>query len=407
LFATPAGIIVILLKPPGLRYNKPNCWIIIGFMIRGENDMDSRIKKLADVLVRYSCNVQKGEKVLISYEGDSAKPLVQRLVKGVYTAGGFPYAEVRDSSVTRAILLGCQEDQLKFMNDYLLHQMHGMDAYIAIRAADNTSELSDVPSAKMNMYNKALRPVLDYRVNHTKWVVLRYPNNAMAQLAGMSLEAFESFYFEVCTLDYGKMSKAMDPLVELMNRTDRVRLTGKGTDLTFSIKDIPAIKCDGERNIPDGEVYTAPVRDSMNGIISYNTPSEEQGFTYNDIVFEIKNGKIVSATSNDNEKINALLDTDESARYFGEFAIGVNPYILNPMKDTLFDEKIAGSIHLTPGASYEDAFNGNKSAIHWDLVLIQRPEYGGGEIWFDDVLIRKDGLFVLPELRGLNPENLK
>ncbi|MEL7654396.1 MAG: aminopeptidase [Bacillota bacterium] len=369
--------------------------------------MDSRVKKLADVLVHYSCNVQKGEKVLISYEGESTKPLAKQLIKEVYACGGIPFVEIRDSSLTREILLNCEEDQIQFMNEYLLAQMQGMAAYIAIRASDNTSELSDVPSAKMNMYNKLLRPVLDYRVNHTKWVVLRYPNNAMSQLANMSLEAFENFYFDVCTLDYKKMSAAMDPLVDLMNRTDKVRITGKNTDLTFSIKDIPTIKCDGERNIPDGEVYTAPVRESMNGIISYNTPSEEHGFTYDNIVFEIKDGKIIKATSNDDERINELLDTDENARYFGEFAIGVNPYILHPMKDTLFDEKIAGSIHLTPGASYEDAFNGNKSAVPWDLVFIQRPEYGGGEIWFEDVLIRKDGIFVLPELEGLNPEHLK
>lgn len=257
------------------------------------------------------------------------------------------------------------------------------------------------------MYYKLTRPTLDYRVNKTKWVVLRYPNPAMAQLAGTSQEAFEDFYFNVCTLDYQKMSKAMDPLVDLMNRTDKVRLVGPDTDLTFSIKDIPAIKCDGLRNIPDGEVYTAPVRESMNGVISYNTFSEEQGFTYENIRFEVKNGKIVKATANDTKRINELLDTDEGSRYFGEFAIGVNPYVLHPMKDTLFDEKICGSFHLTPGMAYEDANNGNKSAVHWDLVMIQRAEYGGGEIWFDDVLIRKDGIFVIPELQGLNPENLK
>jgi len=369
--------------------------------------MDLRIKKLAEVLVHYSCNVQKGEKVLISYEGESTKPLAKQLVKEIYDCGGYPYVEIRDSSLTREILLGCNEEQIEFMNEYLLAQMKGMQAYIAIRASDNVSELSDVPSANMNMYNKILRPVLNYRVNSTKWVVLRYPNNAMSQLANMSLEAFENFYFDVCTLDYKKMSVAMNPLVELMNKTDKVRVIGKDTDLTFSIKGIGAIKCDGDRNIPDGEVYTAPVRESMNGRISYNTVSEEQGFTYDNIVFDIKDGKIVNATANNTERLNELLDTDEGARYFGEFAIGVNPYILHPMKDTLFDEKIAGSFHLTPGAAYDEAFNGNKSAIHWDLVFIQRPEYGGGEIWFDDVLIRKDGLFVLPELEGLNPEYLK
>lgn len=369
--------------------------------------MDLRVKQLADVLVNYSCNVQKNEKVLINYEGECCKPLVKQLIKNIYARGGMPYVEMRDSSVTREILLGATEEQMDFLNEYQLMQMKGMDCYIAIRAGSNTSELSDVPSDKLNMYYRKTQPVLDYRVNETKWVVLRYPNESMAQLAGTSLESFEDFYFEVCTLDYAKMSKAMDSLVELMNRTDRVHIKGPGTDLTFSIKDIPAIKCAGEMNIPDGEVYTAPVRESMNGVISYNTPSEEQGFTYENIRFEIKDGKIIKAAANDNERINQLLDTDEGARYFGEFAIGVNPYILNPMKNTLFDEKIAGSFHLTPGMAYEDAPNGNDSAVHWDLVMIQRPEYGGGEIYFDDVLIRKDGLFTLPELMCLNPENLK
>ena len=369
--------------------------------------MDLRVKQLADVLVNYSCNVQKNEKVLINYEGECCKPLVKQLIKNIYARGGMPYVEMRDSSVTREILLGATEEQMDFLNEYQLMQMKGMDCYIAIRAGSNTSELSDVPSDKLNMYYRKTQPVLDYRVNETKWVVLRYPNESMAQLAGTSLESFEDFYLEVCTLDYAKMSKAMDSLVELMNRTDKVHIKGPGTDLTFSIKDIPAIKCAGEMNIPDGEVYTAPVRESMNGVISYNTPSEEQGFTYENIRFEIKDGKIIKAAANDNERINQLLDTDEGARYFGEFAIGVNPYILNPMKDTLFDEKIAGSFHLTPGMAYEDAPNGNDSAVHWDLVMIQRPEYGGGEIYFDDVLIRKDGLFTLPELMCLNPENLK
>jgi aminopeptidase len=301
----------------------------------------------------------------------------------------------------------CEEPQLGFMKDYQLAQMKGMQAFIAVRAGNNTSEMADVPADKQNLYNRELRPVQDYRVNHTKWVVLRYPNYSMAQLANTSLEAFEDLYFDVCTLDYQKMSAAMDPLVALMNKTDKVQIKGPGTDLTFSIKDIGTVKCDGERNIPDGEIYTAPVKESMNGVISYNTPSEEQGFTFENIVFEVKNGKIIKATANNEKRIHELLDTDDGARYFGEFAIGVNPYILNPMKDTLFDEKIAGSFHLTPGASYEDSFNGNKSAVHWDLVMIQRPEYGGGEIWFDGVLIRKDGLFVVPELTCLNPDNLK
>ena len=369
--------------------------------------MDERLKKLSHLLTTYSCSLQKGEKVLIDYEGEEAKPLVRQLIKDAYSLGARPYVNHRDSAVLREILLGADEEQMEFLNDYQLYQMKGMDAYIAIRAGANSSELADVPSDQLNMYYRLTQPTLDYRVNKTKWVILRYPNPSMAQLAGKSQEAFEDFFFDVCTLDYGKMSKAMDALVDRMNRTDKVHLVGPGTDLTFSIKDIPAIKCAGECNIPDGEVYTAPVKESMNGVISYNTCSEEQGFTYDSIRFEIKKGKIVKATANDTERINALLDTDEGARYFGEFAIGVNPYVLEPMKDTLFDEKICGSFHLTPGMAYEDADNGNKSAVHWDLVMIQREEYGGGEIWFDDELIRKDGLFVTDDLKCLNPENLK
>lgn len=369
--------------------------------------MDNRIEKLSKLLTNYSTNLKPGEKVLIDYEGEECKALVRQLIKDAYKLGAKPYVNHRDSQILRELLLGCDQEQMEFLNDYQLYQMKGMDAYIGIRGGDNASELADVPSEKLNLYYKATSPTSEERVNHSKWVVLRYPTNSMAQLSSTSKEAFEDFYFNVCTLDYGKMSKAMDNLVELMEKTDKVRITSPGTDLTFSIKGIPAIKCPGDCNIPDGEVFTAPVKDSMNGVISYNTVSANQGFTYENIRFEVKDGKIVNATANNTERINQLLDVDEGARYFGEFAIGVNPYILHPMKDTLFDEKICGSLHLTPGACYDEAPNGNKSAAHWDLVLIQREDYGGGEIWFDDVLIRKDGLFVIPELECLNPENLK
>lgn len=369
--------------------------------------MDQRIKELSALLTEYSCRLQKGERVLIDYEGECCKPLVNQLIKDAYRLGARPYVNQRDSSVLRQILLGADENQIEFLNDYQLYQMKGMDAYIAVRCGGNVSELADVPSEKLNMYYRITSPTLDYRVDKTKWVILRYPNPSMAQLAEKSLEVFEDFFFDVCTLDYKKMSRAMEPLVDLMNKTDKVHITGPGTDLEFSIKGIPAIKCDGLMNIPDGEVYTAPVKDSLNGTISYNTFSEEQGFTFENIRFEIENGKIIKATANDTKRINAILDTDPGARYFGEFAIGVNPYILSPMKDTLFDEKICGSFHLTPGKCYEDAYTGNDSSLHWDLVMIQRPEYGGGEIYFDDVLIRKDGIFVTEELKGLNPENLK
>lgn len=369
---------------------------------------DERFTLLAHNLINYSCSLKPGEKVLIEGIGD-CKPLVKELVKEAYKAKAIPFVTLKDKEVDRELLMNTSKEQLELMAKYECERMNDMDAYIGIRAGNNTSELSDVPGEKLSLYSKYFsQPVhSDIRVPKTKWVVLRYPNYSMAQAANMSTEAFEDYYFNVCNLDYSKMSKAMDNLVELMNRTDKVRITAKDTDISFSIKDIPAIKCAGEMNIPDGEVYTAPVKNSINGVITYNTPSLREGFTYENIKLTFKDGKIINATANDTNRINEVFNIDEGARYVGEFAIGVNPFILEPMKDTLFDEKITGSIHFTPGCCYDDAPNGNKSALHWDLVLIQRSEYGGGEIYFDDVLIRKDGVFVIDELKGLNPENLK
>jgi aminopeptidase len=369
---------------------------------------DPRNTKLANNLINYSCELKEGEKVLIEANGVET-PLIKELIKEAYKANVIPFVSIKDNELERELLMNASKEQLDLRAKYEALRMKDMDAYIGVRASNNSSELSDVPEEKMNLYNRYFRSPVhsDIRVPSTKWCVLRYPNYSMAQSADMSTEAFEAFYFNVCNLDYSKMSKAMDSLVELMNKTDKVRLVAPGTDLTFSIKDIPAIKCDGKANIPDGEVYTAPVKNSINGTLAYNTPSAYNGFTFNDIKFKFKDGRIINATANNSERINEILNTDDGARYVGEFAIGVNPYILHPMKDTLFDEKIAGSIHFTPGASYDEAPNGNSSAIHWDLVLIQRADYGGGEIYFDDVLIRKDGIFVIDELKVLNPENLK
>lgn len=371
--------------------------------------MDQRIVKLANNLVNYSVNVQPGENVFIQYTGESTKELAKQIIKEVYAAKGIPFVHYTDTSVQREILLHCSEEQLNAMAEVDTLEMSKMQCYIGIRGADNISELSDVPAGNMTLYEKLYSTPVHHgiRVPKTKWVVLRYPNYSMAQLANTSLESFEKFYFDVCTLDYSKMAKAMEPLVNLMNKTDNVRIAGNGSNLTFSIKDIPAIPCAGNMNIPDGEVYTAPVKDSVNGIIKYNTPSVYQGFTYENVTLEFKNGQIIKAAANNTDRINKVFDTDEGARYVGEFAIGVNPYILHPMKDILFDEKIMGSFHFTPGNCYDEAPNGNHSSIHWDLVCIQTDEYGGGEIYFDDVLIRKNGVFVLPELECLNPEKLK
>ncbi len=369
---------------------------------------DERINKLAKGLINYSCELKKGEKVLIEAKGIDYI-LINALVRETYKVGAFPFVEIYDNRVTRELLLGQTEEQALLRQKFDSARMSEMDAYIGIRGGENCNELSDVPADKMKIESEYYsHPVHhEIRVKKTKWVVLRYPNQGMAQQAGMSTDAFEDFYFNVCNLDYSKMDRAMDALSERLNKTDKVRITAKDTDITFSIKGIGSKKCSGKRNIPDGEIYSAPVKNSVNGTITYNAPSVEQGFKFEKVSLTFKDGKIIKATANDTEKLNAILDTDEGARYVGEFALGVNPYIDKPMGDILFDEKISGSIHFTPGCSYDDCYNGNVSSIHWDLVLIQTKEYGGGEIYFDDELIRKDGLFVVDDLKCLNPENLK
>ena len=370
---------------------------------------DPRLIELAENIVSYSLALKKEEKVLIHASGITCEPLMLEIVRQVYKVGGLPFVSYTNERIQRELLGQISVEQLELMARTELTRMKEMDAYVGIGAVDNSTGTADVPGDKMNLYMEHfMTPVHgEERVKNTRWVVMRYPNNSMAQSAGMSLDGFEDFYFKVSNLDYAKMSRAMDKLVNFMESTDKVRITGPGTDLSFSIKGMNAIKCDGKVNIPDGEVYTAPLRESVNGTLAYNCPAVYQGVTYENICFEFKDGKIIKAVSNNTERINKVLDTDEGARYIGEFALGVNPYIENPMKNTLFDEKIKGSFHFTPGRCYNEADNGNTSSIHWDLVAIQTEKFGGGQIYFDDVLIRKNGLFVHPELLQLNPDELK
>ncbi|MFM1769087.1 MAG: hypothetical protein RJA22_1616 [Verrucomicrobiota bacterium] len=367
---------------------------------------DPRHAKLANLLVKYSCALRRGDRVLIDAI-EIPDEFTVELIRAVRRAGAVPLVEVRHGRVTRELLRETTAEHAGLVRDVELFRMKKVQAYIALRGSANASETADVPGDRMQLYSKTLRPVLNYRVNKTRWVVLRWPTPSMAQAAGMSTEAFENFYFDVCTMDYAAMARAMKPLERRMKRADHVRLTGAGTDLTFSIKGIGAKMCDGRLNIPDGEVFSCPVKHSVNGVIQFNTPTLYAGTRFENVRLEFRDGKIVNATANHTRRLNEILDTDEGARYVGEFALGFNPHILNPMCDILFDEKIAGSLHFTPGQAYENVDNGNRSAVHWDMVLIQRPEWGGGEVWFDGELIRRNGRFIPADLKPLNPERLK
>ena len=367
--------------------------------------MQPNYLKLAKVLTGFSTNLQKGERVLID-AFDIPQAMVIALVRAARDLGAIPYVNIQNACISRELVNGLDAEQFETQATWELARMQKMDAYIAVRGSNNIFEMSDVDPAKVSHVMKAMKDVLDYRVNKTKWVILRWPTPAMAQQAMLSTESFEDFFFRVCTQDYSRMVDGMKTLEDLMSNTDQVHLKGPETDLRFSIKGIGAVACGGRHNIPDGEVFSCPVRDSVEGEITYNAPTIYQGVSFDRIHLKFEKGRIVHADGSNAKRLNEILDSDEGARYIGEFAIGFNPHILEPMRDILFDEKIAGSFHFTPGQAYEEADNGNRSQVHWDMVQIQRPEYGGGEIWFDGELIRKDGLFVKDELKKLNPDYL-
>lgn len=362
---------------------------------------DARFDKLAKLLVEYSTRLKRNEKVLIE-AFDVPDEMTIALIRAARKVGAIPFVQIQRAQVNREMALKALDRQLSLAARHELARMKKMDAYIALRGSNNITELSDVPVDKMQLMAKKMRPVTDQRVKKTKWVVLRWPTPSMAQLASMSTEAFENFYFDVCTLDYRKLQPGMKALKTLMEKTGRVEIKAPGTDLRFSIKGIPAVICGGDRNIPDGEVFTAPVKDSVQGHITFNAPTIYQSVGFDGIRLEFRDGKIVHAKSNQTEKLNKILNSDPGARYIGEFSLAFNPRILEPMRDILFDEKIAGSFHFTPGQAYDEADNGNRSQVHWDMVSIQRPDYGGGEIYFDGKLIRRDGEFLPKQLRSLN-----
>lgn len=363
---------------------------------------DPRVDELARQLVGYSVSLKKGEKILIDLH-DVPESIGLALIREARRKGGVPMIRIHQSRLSREMLKGATDEQYATIARNLMAEMKGVDAYIAVRGGHNIAETSDVPAKAMQLAMKHMRPVLDWRVKKTKWCVLRWPSPSMAQQAGMSTEAFEDFYFDVCLVDYKALVPAAKALKKLMDATDVVEIAGPGTDLRFSIKDIPAIVCAGNYNIPDGEVFTAPVKDSVEGVISYNAPTIYQGIPFDSVKLTFEKGKIVKAESpGKNKELNKILNSDPGARYIGEFALGYNAAILNPMRDILFDEKIGGSFHFTPGQAYEDADNGNRSQVHWDMVCIQRKDWGGGEIRFDGKLIRKDGVFLPKSLAKLN-----
>ncbi len=361
-----------------------------------------KIEKLAQIIVNHSLKVKENERVLITYQGVESIPLVKEIVKEVINRSGIVNTTYVNQDIENYISENLNKGIISDKTNKIKYEVENYDCFVNLcyRKSDYYHK-----NVNQDMYNKlmaSIKPYKEIQINQKRWVLLNYPSLVDSNKARKTPEEFYHYAFDVMTVDYGKMYEDMKPLKSIMEKTDRVHIVGPGTDISFSIKGMPAIICAGESNIPDGECFTAPLKNSVNGVITYNVDSPYHGEVFTNISLTFKDGKIVKAVANNNEKINEILDTDEGSRYIGEFSLGLNPKILEPMGDILYDEKIAGSIHFTPGCCYDECDNGNKSTIHWDLVLIQRKEVGGGEIYFDDVLIRKDGLFTLPELKNLN-----
>jgi aminopeptidase len=348
--------------------------------------------------------VKAQEKVYVEMLGNSALPLLSELIREAYALGALPYFEQADISVMREFMLGCSREQLDLYFTRKAELISAMDVYVLIGGQENKYEFSDVPKDKMELFLTAQRKIVNERMKK-RYIVLKAPNYGMAQMMNRSLRSMEHYYFQACTFDYTRLGKEMANLAALMERTNQVRIVARDTDLTLSIKDMPIVKCDGRANLPDGEIFTAPLKTSINGHIRFNAPSSYRGTNFSDISLKFHEGRIVQASANNSEALHAILDIDDGARFIGEFAMGLNPFVREPVNDILFDEKMTGSIHLTPGQAYPFADNGNRSKIHWDLILSMQAAHGGGSVFFDDVLVQQDGLFVLDELKGLNPGN--
>jgi len=365
---------------------------------------DPRIERLARVLTGYSTRITRGDIVLISASGVESLPLVKAVHAEALKAGA-RHVEINFDfpDLVRQFFDLADDEQVSYFPEHRLDFMKKVDVSIGIGAPDNVMTMARADQKKMVTYQKVHHPILEERVKNTRWVVTRFPTYGAAQDARMSLEEYEDFFFSACDFDWDMESEKQERLKTLIDKGREVRLIASDTDLTFSIEGMVGVKCDGRFNMPDGEVFTAPVRDSVKGHITFNAPTLYQGREFNGIRLEFENGKIVKATApKDEEALNRILDTDDGARYIGEFAIGVNSSINAPMRNILFDEKIFGSIHLTPGACYDECDNGNQSAVHWDMVKLF---HGDGQILIDGEVIQDKGRFVHPDLLELNPAN--
>ncbi len=353
---------------------------------------DQRILKAAKILVEHSTKVKKGETVQIITD-HLARPLAIEVLKLVLKRGAYPIIHTSLPGSAHTFYKHANKDQLQHVHESLMHEMKRTDVIIYISAPTNTRELSELDPKKLALRRKATERISRYRVENTRWVLFDYPCEALAQEASMSIEEFEDFVFSATNIDWSKEGKRQEKLKRILDKGKQVHIIGKNTDLRFSIEGRTAIKCFGKHNMPDGEVFIAPVETTTEGCIEYSFPAIYSGGEVDGITLEFKRGKVVKAhATKNNDLLQAMLNTDPGARRLGEFGVGTNYNIKRHIKQILFDEKIGGTIHLAVGSAYKEGGGKNKSGLHWDMILDLRQ---GGKIIVDNRVIQENGKFLI------------
>ncbi len=351
---------------------------------------DPRIEKLADILVNYSIKIKKGDVIEVS-TGYEAKELALEVCRLIIKKGALPRVHVGLDGYAYTYFKYATEEQLTRYPKIAVYEAKNSDGSISIGAEYNTKELTNIDPKKMAMRKKATKILSDIHLKKNNWVICEFPTNSLAQDAEMSLQEFEEFCYSATNIAWAKVSKQQDKLKKILDKGKTVRIKSPDTDLTFSIKGRQGIKCDGHRNMPDGEVFIAPVEKSTNGYIKYSYPAIREGKEVDGIRLEFKNGEVVKAEAAKNEKLlKEMIKLDKGSKYLGEFGIGVNYGIKKFVKQILFDEKIGGTIHLALGMAYKEGGGKNESALHWDMI----KDMKNGELYIDGKLIQKNGKFT-------------
>lgn len=364
--------------------------------------MSKKYEKYADVLVNYSAQIQSGDNVYLTCKSLEALPLYREVRKEIIKQGGLPHEHLLHDSQIGAEGMDytwmkyASKEQLKSMSEAKMKEMENMDAYIRIGGPSNKNELSDINSEKPTIRQKATEDILTERLKKD-WVVTAFPTDSLAQDAGMSTKEFENFVIDSVTeLDYDELKEKNKKLLEVFDNTKEVNIKGENTDLTMSLEDRDGVPDNGKNNIPCGEVFYAPRKESLEGQIEFSYPAVESGNEVKGVKLQFKKGNVVDFSAEENEEfLEKMLNTDQGAKRVGELGIGTNRMIDEYIKSTLFDEKIGGTIHLALGRAYEVCVENeekrNKSGIHWDIVKDLRPRAGGGKIIADGETVQKNG----------------